>query len=157
MRNLFLCLAAMTLLCSCGGKMSSYAYNEKIVRMHANAWDYLNPRMEKIFEHEISKEEALLIVDSLNVKYDGYINELKSLNIPDGAEEWNNVCIELFEYVKDNVIPLYSESLNFKPESKEWYKVWKEVDKRIEKASKLEDKMMREQVKFAAKTNNKLR
>ena len=160
MKKLFFCMTvAMIVLCSCGGgKMSPSTYNEKIVRMHSNAWDYLNPRMETIFEHEISKEDALKLVDSLNMKYDGYVKELKSLKLPDGAENWNNVCIQLFEYVRDSVITLYGETLNFEPETREWYNVWNEIDNRMKgRADQIEDDMIREQGRFAAAAGQRLK
>jgi hypothetical protein len=148
----------MAVLSSCGGKMSPYSYNEKIVAMHIKASDFLNKRMETIFEHEISKEIALKVVDSLKTSYDGYINELKSLKIPDAATDWNNVTIQLYEYLKDNVIPLFGESLSFEPESDEWYNVWNEIDSRLNgKASQIEDEMIREQEKFAAAVDIKFR
>jgi hypothetical protein len=160
MKNLFFCMvAAVIILSSCGGgKMSPEAYNEKIVRMHSNGLDYLNSRMETIFEHEISKEDALKVVDSLSVKYDGYVKELKSLKIPDGAEDWNNACIQLFEYTRDSVITLYGETLNFEPETQEWYNVWNEIDHRMQgRASQINSNLVRAQGKFAATSGYKIR
>jgi len=161
-KNLFLFFAVAIIisLSSCGGKMSTFAYNERIVAMHNTASDFLNSRMEVIYAHEISKEEASKIVDSMKMKYDKYLNELTTMQIPDKAEGLNNSCIQLFTYVRDSVIPLYSETLNFAPESEGWYKVWNEIDKRLNnegcRASQLEDKMIREQEEFAAATGNKL-
>jgi hypothetical protein len=150
---------AMVMLSSCGGKMSPYAYNEAIVGMHSKSWDYLNTRMEQIFDHEnTSKEQAQLIIDSLNLKFDGYIKRLSEMNYPDGAEDFHKAATTLFVYVKDSVIPLYGETLNFEAESKDWYKVWNEIDKRLKgRADRLEDVMMREQQKFAAASGKRLR
>jgi len=160
LKNLFLFLASaiIVILSSCGGKMSSYTYNERIVAMHDKASDYLNTKMETIYEHQISKEEASRIVDTMKMKYDGYIKELTTMKIPDKAEDWNNSCIQLYTYVRDSVIPLYSETLNFEPESKDWYKVWNQIDDRLKgRASQIEDQVIIEQQKFAAATNSKLK
>lgn len=159
-KNLFLFLASamIIILSSCDWKMSTYAYNEKIVAMHDKATDFLNSRMETIYDHQISNDEASKIVDSLKTRYDGYVKELTDLKIPDKADDWNNSCIQLYTYVRDSVIPLYGETLNFEPKSDGWYKVWNQIDSRLKgRASNLENKMISEQEKFAAATNNKFR
>ena len=159
-KNLFLFLASamIIVLSSCSGKMSTYAYNERIVAMHDKSSDYLNTKMETIYAHQISKEEASKIVDSMKIIFDGYIKELSTMKIPDKAEDLNNSGIQLFTYVRDSVIPLYSETLNLEPESEGWYKVWNQIDDRLKgKANQMEDKMITEQEKFAAATNSKLK
>lgn len=159
MKNVYLLLVIATaVLSGCSGKMSTFSYNEKIVSMHDKAYNFLNTRMETIYEHKISKDEASKVVDSLKTSFEGYVKEIKSLKIPNAAKNYNAITLQLFEYVKDSVIPLYGETLNFEPESEEWYKVWNTIDSRIKgRASQLEDKMIEEQQNFATATNNKLR
>jgi hypothetical protein len=150
---------ATVVLSSCDGKMSPHAYNEAIVQMHTESWDYLNPRMEQIYDYENTlNEDAKLLIDSLNTKYDGYIKHLNEMKYPDVAADWHKLTTQLFVYVKDSVIPLYSEALNYKPESEEWYRVWNEIDYHLKgRASEIEDQAIKEQKKFAATAGEKLR
>jgi len=158
-RNCILILATvMVVLGGCGGKMSPRVYNEAIVQMHTKSWEYLNPRMEQIYDYKnTSNEKAKLIIDSLNIKYDGYIKHLNEMKYPDAAANWHKATTQLFAYVKDSVIPLYSETLNYKPESQDWYKVWNEIDRRLKgRGSDIEDQIIKEQEIFAAAVGESL-
>jgi hypothetical protein len=153
MKNYFLILAAAALiLSSCSGKMSAVAYNAELVQIQSEAWDYLSERTELIYDYEnTSSEDAKALIDSINAKYDGYINRLSEMKYPDAAADLNKVAIQLYSYVKDSIIPLCSETLNYPPEGEEWYKVWNEIDDRLKgRADEIEDQMIEEQEKFAA-------
>lgn len=155
MKKLFITLlifvSTLMVLNSCGGKMSPEVYNESIVNMHSQSWDYLNPRMEQIFDDQnTSKEQAAIIIDSLNTRYDFYIKRLSEMNYPEQAEAMHQATTKLFVFVKDSVISLYSETLKYEPKSDEWLSVWNEIDNRMNgRANQLEDQMIEEQSKFA--------
>lgn len=157
--NYFLILAtAIVALGSCSGKMSSTKYNEAIVQMHTESWDYLNEKMELIYDYETTPaEDAKALVDSLNAWYDGCLTRLGEMQYPSAAADWHQSTTHLFTYVKDSVLPLFSETLNYEPESEKWYEVWTEIDDRLKvRADELEDQMIEEQGKFAAAIGTKL-
>jgi hypothetical protein len=159
-KNYLLILAtAVLVLNSCGGRMSQTAYNEEIVRMHTQSSDYLNLITEEIFDDEnMSNEDAKLRIDSLNRQYDRCIKRLNEMKYPDIAADWHKVTTQLFVYIKDSIIPLYSETLNYEPESKEWYRVWNKIDSLQKgRASDIEDQMIKKQEEFAATVGAKLK
>ncbi|GHV55872.1 hypothetical protein FACS1894182_01170 [Bacteroidia bacterium] len=139
--------------------MSPSVYNEAIVKLHDNSFNYLNEKQEQIFDYEnTSKEQATQIIDSLGIKFDEYVKYLDKIQYPDKAADWHKSTTQLITYVKDSIIPLYSETLKFEPESKDWYSLWKEVDKRTNgRANQLENQMIKEQEKFARAVNQRLR
>ena len=147
----------VTMMNSCSGKLSPTVYNQKVIALHGKACDVFNEKMETLYEHKISAEESKLLVDSLNMKYEGYINQLNEMKYPDGAENFQQAILDLLTFTKDSVITLFQETLQYEPESKQWYKVWREVDVRIKHGEKLEDKIAAEQKAFAAKSGYELR
>jgi hypothetical protein len=158
-KKLMLILAtAPVLLGGCSDKMSPRAYNEKIVRIHTESFDYLNPKMEDIYDYEnTSKEQATQIIDSLNIKFDGFLKELGEIKYPDKAADLHKVTTQLLTFVKDSFIILYGETLNFEPESQQWYYVWNEIDRRLkERDDQLESQMILEQEKFAKLVGERL-
>ena len=150
-------VVVVTLINSCSGQLSPTAYNERVIAMHGKAYDVFNENMERLYEHKISAEESQLLIDSLNMKYEGYINQLNEMKYPDGAENFQKAILELFTFTKDSIFTLFQETLQYEPESKQWYKVWREIDVRIKHGEKLEDKIEAEQKAFAAKSGYQLR
>ena len=155
----FLALAAVAVIASsCSGTMSVTAYNEAIVAMHSESTAVLTEKMEQIFDTEsTSKEEAQTLVDELTTVYDNNITKLNEMKYPKAAATWHQSVIDLNVYIKDNVLPLFSETFNHEPESQEWYDAWNNIDERINgDASDLEDIVIEEQAKFAVEVGREL-
>ena len=56
--------------------------------------------------------------------------------------------------MRDSVIPLYTVTLDYKPESYEWYKAWNDIDSIFRgRVSQLENSLIEEQIKFAEKVS----
>jgi hypothetical protein len=155
---LLVLVAARIVLSGCSGKMSPHTYNRAILQMHAESWEYLSLVMEQIYNCEnMSKEDAKLLIDSLDIKYDGYIARLRQMKYPDAAADWRQAATHFFVYLKDSVIPLCGEALTHEPGDDEWYEVWNKIDCRLqERASNLESLMITKQEEFAAAANKNL-
>ena len=62
--------------------------------------------------------------------------------------------MKFFEYMRDSVISLYTVTLDYKPESYEWYKAWNYIDSIFRgRVSQLENSLIEEQIKFAEKVS----
>jgi hypothetical protein len=150
-------VVVVALMGSCSGKLSPTAYNQKVVALHDQAAKGFNQDMETLYAHNLSAEESKTLVDSLNLKYDGYIKQLNEINYPDGAENFHAAMLNLITFAKDSVITLFQETLQYKPESEQWYKVWREVDVRLKRSESLWNKTEDEQRAFASKSGYQVR
>lgn len=159
MKAIFTTILAVVALAmtSCGG-MSAGIFNDTIVGIHNRTADNLNEKMELIFDHaNTSKEAAQTMIDELNTIYDESITRLGEMKYPEAGAGLHKGMTDLVVYVKENVLPLFAQTLEFEPESQAWYDVWNTIDDRINgEASDLEDKMIEEQEKFAEATGQQL-
>jgi hypothetical protein len=157
-KSVLVLTTVMVLFGSCSDKMSPETYNERVVKLHAESFNYLHPRMEQIFDFQnTSKEQATQIVDSLNARFADCLKELDEMKYPDKAADWHKVTTQLFNYVKDSVVALYGETLKLEPESEEWNQVWNEIVRRLkDRADEIEDRMIAEQQKFANTVGKRL-
>ena len=147
----FVLVAVAAIVSSCGGAMSARVYNETIVALHDKTGDELNTKMEQIFDHENTpKEAAETLITELEATYNADLKVLELMKYPEAAADWHAATTGMFSYIKDNVLPLFRETLQYEPESSEWYDVWNEIDNRLNgTASELEDKMIEAQAAFA--------
>lgn len=145
----------VSLLIACGNKMNPMDYNEQIVRMHENTWLYLQSKQEQLYKYDdTSQEQAKIIIDSMNLKYAYITNLLDSIDYPCDAEGFHTATIVFYRYMKDSVLPMFSKTLEYEPQSRQWYEAWGKIDEALNtRASQLENNMIVEQAKFTKKVS----
>ena len=149
-----LSILAIPSLESCKRGMSPKDYNELVVNLHEISWQYLQNKSSELYTSEIYYETSKDIVDSIEFVFDTIIGRLDSTKYPREAHRFHQATMKLFEYMRDSVIPLYTLTLDYKPESYEWYKAWNDIDSIFsERVSQLENSLIEEQMKFAEKVS----
>lgn len=140
---------------SCCSRMNPMEYNEQIVKMHENAWQFLEYKQEELYvDRDSTHQNATSIINSLYQKYDSIINVLDSVRYPREAAEFHQVTIVFYKYIKDSILNLYADIPKYQPESKQWYEAWGKIEYALDtKASQLENNMIAEQIKFAEKVS----
>lgn len=129
---------------SCCGRMNPMEYNEQIVKMHENAWQFLEYKQEELYADR----------DSTHQNATSIINVLDSVRYPREAAEFHQVTIVFYKYIKDSILNLYADIPKYQPESKQWYEAWGKIEYALDtKASQLENNMISEQIKFAEKVS----
>lgn len=129
---------------SCCGRMNPMEYNEQIVKMHENAWQFLEYKQEELYADR----------DSTHQNATSIINVLDSVRYPREAAEFHQVTIVFYKYIKDSILNLYADIPKYQPESKQWYEAWGKIEYALDtKASQLENNMIAEQIKFAEKVS----
>ena len=122
---------------SCKRGMSPNDYNELVVNLHESSWQYFQDKSSELYDNEIHGDTSKNIIDSIGFIFDTIIETLDSI-----------------EYMRDSVIPLYTVTLDYKPESYEWYKAWNDIDSIFRgRVSQLENSLIEEQIKFAEKVS----
>ena len=131
---------------SCCGRMNPMEYNEQIVKMHENAWQFLEYKQEELYaDRDSTHQNATSIINSLYQKYDSIINVLDSVRYPREAAEFHQVTIVFYKYIKDSILNLYADIPKYQPESKQWYEAWGKIEYALDtKASQLENNMIAE-------------
>lgn len=129
---------------SCCSRMNPMEYNEQIVEMHENAWQFLEYKQEELYADR----------DSTHQNATSIINVLDSVRYPREATEFHQVTIIFYKYIKDSILNLYADIPKYQPESKQWYEAWGRIEYALDtKASQLENNMIAEQIKFAEKVS----
>ena len=129
---------------SCCSRMNPMEYNEQIVEMHENAWQFLEYKQEELYADR----------DSTHQNATSIINVLDSVRYPREATEFHQVTIVFYKYIKDSILNLYADIPKYQPESKQWYEAWGRIEYALDtKASQLENNMIAEQIKFAEKVS----
>lgn len=157
MKYLYICLLSILVvlsLQSCKRGMSPNDYNELVVTLHESSWQYFQDKSSELYDNEIHGDTSKNIIDSIGFIFDTIIETLDSIKYPREAHRFHQATIKLFEYVRDSVIPLYTVTLDYKPESYEWYKAWNDIDSIFRgRVSQLENSLIEEQIKFAEKVS----
>ncbi len=145
----------VSLLMACGNRLNPMEYNEQIVKMHENTWLYLQSQQELLYKYEdTSREQAKIIIDSMNLKYASITNQLDSINYPCDAEGFHMATVAFYRYMKDSILPMFGKMLEYEPQSQQWYEAWGEIDEALNtRASQLENNMIVEQAKFTKKVS----
>ena len=129
---------------SCCSRMNPMEYNEQIVEMHENAWQFFEYKQEELYADR----------DSTHQNATSIINVLDSVRYPREAAEFHQVTIIFYKYIKDSILNLYADIPKYQPESKQWYEAWGKIEYALDtKASQLENNMIAEQIKFAEKVS----
>lgn len=129
---------------SCCSRMNPMEYNEQIVKMHENAWQFFEYKQEELYADR----------DSTHQNATSIINVLDSVRYPREAAEFHQVTIIFYKYIKDSILNLYADIPKYQPESKQWYEAWGKIEYALDtKASQLENNMIAEQIKFAEKVS----
>lgn len=150
-----LLILIISFLIACGNRLNPMEYNEQIVRVHENTWLYLQSKQEQLYKYEdILQEQAKLIIDSMNFKYSSITNLLDSINYPCDAKGFHMATVAFYRYMRDSILPMFSKTLDYEPQSQQWYEVWSEIDEALNtRASQLENNMIVEQAKFTKKVS----
>jgi hypothetical protein len=144
---------------ACDGitKMSLTSYHEKVVAKFNVASEKMAVDREKIYEHNLSKEENQAVIDDLNQCLDECITMMDGLNYPDDAKDFHEAMLGLYHFEKDSIMPLLSKTLEFQPESRQWYDVWNEFDKRNRRVDEMLTVMEKRQEELATKAGQQVR
>ena len=130
---------------SCGGSgnkpLSIRAYHEKVIPVFNAASEKMATEREIIFESKLSKEENLALVEGLQKSVDDAVKMMNEVNYPAEAEAFHQQLMSIYAFETETIIPLLSETLTLEPKSKEWYKVWREIDKQNKTVDKMLDKL----------------
>ena len=118
---------------SCGDgttrPMSIRGYHEKVVPVFNAASEKMAKEREIIFEYKLSKEENLKLIEGLQKSVDDAVKMMNEVNYPTEAEAFHQHLLSIYAFETETIIPLLTETVNLEPKSKEWYKVWREIDK----------------------------
>ena len=126
---------------SCGGgesrPMSIRGYHEKVVPVFNAASEKMATEREIIFECKLSKEENLALVEGLQKSVDDAVTMMNGVNYPAEAEAFHHHLLSIYAFETETIIPLLTETINLEPKSKDWYKVWREIDKQNKNVDKM--------------------
>ena len=144
---------------SCGGgsnaPMSIRGYHEKVVPVFNAASEKMATEREIIFESKLSKEENVALVEGLQKSVDDAVKMMNEVNYPTEAEEFHQHLLSIYAFETETIIPLLSKTLTLEPKSKEWYNVWKEIDKQNKNVDKMLVKLGQLQKELQKAAQNK--
>lgn len=140
-------------LFSCHNAYSPQEYNNLITEWHEQNWRYLDSLETRLLAVEYGDTvSGNAICDEMYSRLDSVYIKLNDMEHPREAEEFHATAKELVVFLRDSMVPVFRQTTLYKPETVEWYDSWGNVDKLLSgKVSKIEDRLIEEQSKFAEK------
>jgi len=156
-RMFFLVSAVALVMVSCDSKLSINTYHEKVIKVFNASAEKMATEREILFEHNQTPEEDQKIIEGLNANLDECIKMMNEINYPYEAKDFHEAMLKIYTFQKDSIMPLLSETLTYKAESKEWYSIWREFDNRTKRVDALLRTLDQEQRELARKANAQVR
>lgn len=138
---------------SCCKVTSAQEYNEIITKWHEQNWQYLDSLETRLLAVEFGDTaSANAICNQMYSHLDSLYIKLNEMEYPREAKQFHATAKELVVFLRDSTVPAFRQTTLYKPETVEWYDSWRSVDALLAgEASKIEDRLIEEQIKFTEK------